>query len=43
MVRRVAEAGIREIGVAINPNTGPELQRALGGGEAWEVKLNEVP
>ena len=41
-IEAVAEAGIREIGIVINPDTGAELQRALGGGEAWGIKLSYV-
>jgi glucose-1-phosphate thymidylyltransferase len=38
----VAEAGIREAGVVINPDTGDEIRQALGGGEAWGLKLTYV-
>jgi glucose-1-phosphate thymidylyltransferase len=38
----VAEAGIREVGIAINPDTGDEIKQALGGGEAWGLKLTYV-
>jgi len=41
-IEAVAEAGIREIGIVINPDTGEELKRALGGGEAWGVKITYV-
>jgi glucose-1-phosphate thymidylyltransferase len=38
----LAEAGVREVGVVVNPDTSSELQRALGGGEAWGVKISYV-
>lgn len=38
----VADAGIREVGVVINPDTGEEIRQALGGGEAWGLKLTYV-
>jgi glucose-1-phosphate thymidylyltransferase len=41
-IEALAEASIRDIGVVINPDTGAELQRALGGGEAWGVKLTYI-
>jgi glucose-1-phosphate thymidylyltransferase len=38
----VADAGIREVGIVINPDTGEEIRQALGGGEAWGLKLTYV-
>lgn len=38
----VADAGIREVGIVINPDTGEEIRRALGGGEAWGLKVSYV-
>lgn len=38
----VADAGIREVGVVINPDTGEEIRQALGGGEAWGLKVTYV-
>jgi glucose-1-phosphate thymidylyltransferase len=38
----VADAGIREVGVVINPDTGEEIRQALGGGEAWGLKVSYV-
>lgn len=38
----VADAGIREVGIVINPDTGDEIRQALGGGEAWGLKVTYV-
>jgi glucose-1-phosphate thymidylyltransferase len=38
----VADAGIREVGVVINPDTGEEIRQALGGGETWDLKITYV-
>jgi glucose-1-phosphate thymidylyltransferase len=38
----VAAAGIREVGVVINPDTGHEITRALGDGQAWGVRLTYI-
>jgi glucose-1-phosphate thymidylyltransferase len=38
----VAAAGIEEIGISINPNTGEDLKAALGMGEAWGVRLTYI-
>jgi glucose-1-phosphate thymidylyltransferase len=38
----VAEAGIREVGIVINPDTGEEIRRALGDGSAWGVAITYV-
>ncbi len=35
----VAAAGIREVGVSLNPDTGEEIRRALGDGAAWGLHL----
>jgi glucose-1-phosphate thymidylyltransferase len=35
----VAAAGIREVGVLINPDTGEEIRRALGDGSAWGLEI----
>lgn len=46
-IEAVVEAGITELGIVINPDTGEEIQQALGQGEAWGVQvtyiLQEVP
>jgi len=31
----VAAAGIREIGISLNPDTGADLKAALGTGKTW--------
>lgn len=41
-IEAVAAAGIREIGISINPDTGADLQEALGSGEAWGVRLTYI-
>ncbi len=38
----VAAAGIREIGISINPDTGADLKAALGTGEMWGVCLTYI-
>lgn len=41
-IEAVVAAGIRDIGISINPDTGADLKAALGGGEAWGVRLTYV-
>jgi len=41
-IEAVAAAGIRDIGISINPDTGADLQAALGTGEAWGVHLTYI-
>jgi dTDP-glucose pyrophosphorylase len=41
-IEAVAVAGIREIGISINPDTGADLQAALGNGEARGVRLSYI-
>jgi len=38
----VAAAGIREVGILINPDTGAEIRRALGDGAAWGLAISYV-
>jgi glucose-1-phosphate thymidylyltransferase len=38
----MAMAGIENIGISINPDTGPALQAALGNGQAWGVRLTYI-
>jgi glucose-1-phosphate thymidylyltransferase len=38
----VAAAGIREVGVVLNPDTGEELRRALGDGAAWGLVITYI-
>jgi glucose-1-phosphate thymidylyltransferase len=38
----VAAAGIRDIGISINPDTGADIKTALGTGEAWGVHLTYI-
>ncbi|HXX38904.1 MAG TPA: glucose-1-phosphate thymidylyltransferase [bacterium] len=41
-VEDLATAGIREIGVVINPETGDEVRDALGDGSRWNVRFTYV-
>lgn len=38
----IAEAGIKEIGIVINPDTGNEIKNALGNGKKWGVSLSYI-
>jgi glucose-1-phosphate thymidylyltransferase len=38
----VAAAGIRDVGIVINPDTGEEIRRALGDGAEWGVAITYV-
>ncbi len=38
----VAAAGIRDVGIVLNPDTGEEIQRALGNGAAWDLSITYV-
>jgi glucose-1-phosphate thymidylyltransferase len=39
---QIALMGIREVGVVISPETGPEIRRALGEGSRWGVELEYI-
>ncbi|MBI4715213.1 MAG: NTP transferase domain-containing protein, partial [Nitrospirae bacterium] len=41
-IEAVVEAGIREIGVLYNPDTGAEIREALASGDRWGVKLTYI-
>ncbi len=41
-IEAVAAAGIKEIGVVVNPETIEELRNALGDGESWNVKISFI-
>jgi glucose-1-phosphate thymidylyltransferase len=41
-IEAVAAAGIRDIGISINPDTGNDLKATLGTGEAWGVRLTYI-
>lgn len=38
----IAAAGIREVGIAINPDTGGEIQKALGDGGSWGLGITYI-
>ena len=38
----VAAAGIHDVGIVLNPDTGDEIQRALGTGAAWDLSITYV-
>lgn len=41
-IEAVAEAGISEVGIVYNPDTGEEIQRALGNGDRWGLKFTYI-
>lgn len=41
-IEAVAEAGIREVGIVCNPDTGEEIKSALGNGERWGLKFTYI-
>jgi glucose-1-phosphate thymidylyltransferase len=41
-IEAVASAGIKDIGITINPDTGADLRAALGNGEMWDVHLTYI-
>jgi glucose-1-phosphate thymidylyltransferase len=43
VIDNLADAGISDIGVIISPETGREIQTALGDGSAWGVKFTFIP
>ena len=38
----VAAAGIRDVGIVLNPDTGGEIRKALGDGAAWDLSITYV-
>jgi glucose-1-phosphate thymidylyltransferase len=41
-IEAVCAAGIQDIGISINPDTGAALRDALGTGEAWDVRFTYI-
>ena len=41
-IEAVAEAGIKDIGILYNPDTGDEIMKALGSGSQWGVKFTYI-
>ncbi|MCK4263339.1 MAG: NTP transferase domain-containing protein, partial [Candidatus Aminicenantes bacterium] len=41
-IEAVNEAGIKDIGIIINPDTGNEIKEALGKGEKWGVNISYI-
>jgi glucose-1-phosphate thymidylyltransferase len=41
-IEAMAAAGIQEIGISINPDTGADIQAVLGTGKAWSVHLTYI-
>jgi glucose-1-phosphate thymidylyltransferase len=41
-IEAVLEAGIKELGILINPDTGDEIKQALGNGEKWGVSISYI-
>lgn len=41
-IEAVVEAGIKEIGIVINPDTGNEIKEALGNGGKWGISLTYI-
>jgi glucose-1-phosphate thymidylyltransferase len=41
-IEAVADAGIRDIGISINPETGDDIKAALGTGEGWGVRFTYI-
>lgn len=42
VIDSIAEAGIKDIGVIVAPETGPEVMRAVGDGALWGVKITYI-
>ncbi len=41
-IEAVIEAGIKDIGIIINPDTGKEIKEALGNGEKWDASFTYI-
>jgi len=41
-IEAVVEAGIKDLGILINPDTGDEIKQALGNGEKWGVSISYI-
>ncbi|MGH2372912.1 MAG: glucose-1-phosphate thymidylyltransferase [bacterium] len=40
---QVAQAGIRDVGIIIDPETGEAIRNSVGNGEQWGVKISYIP
>lgn len=43
VIENLAEAGVKEIGVVISPETGGDIKDALGDGKRWGVSIEYIP
>lgn len=41
-IEALIQAGIKEIGIVINPETGDEIKEALGSGDKWSVRFTYI-
>src|SRR3989304_8990588 len=41
-IEAVVQAGVKEIGIVINPETGDEIKGALGNGDKWGVRFTYI-
>lgn len=42
VLENLAEAGIKDIGIIISPETGEDVKKAVGTGESWGVKVDYI-